>query len=156
MREPISTLTNAAYVLAGILVGGIYGVALVALGIASGGFHATQDRRWQAADECMMYVVLCCLAVLWGVPPVIGYVGALALVVAWQRLDSFVMVPVLTAFVLLLIGVQVPLKGVTLALLGGAAFAIRQLAERAGGQTEDVGHGVWHVLTATALYLAVP
>lgn len=152
----ISTLTNAAYLLAGLMVGGVYGLSLVALGIASAGFHAGLGRRWQAADECMMYVVLCCLAVLWGVPPVIGYVGALALVVAWQRIDSFVMVPVLTVFALILVGVQAPLKGLTLALLGAAAFVIRQLAEGQGGRTEDWGHGVWHILTATALYLAAP
>ena len=85
MRHPVSTLTNAAYALAGAAAAAqghrLYAAALCALAVASGGFHAGLGRGWQAADECAMYVALCALSTLYGVPLPIAAFAATANVI---------------------------------------------------------------------------
>lgn len=154
MRHPVSVITNAAYLLAGLMVDGVYGLSLVALGIASGGFHAGLGRRWQAADECAMYVALCALAGLYGVPWPLALLAAAVFVVQHPVISSFTWVPVLVGVNAVLIALVDPLLALEVAAIAAVAFVIRQWAERHGGVTEDYGHGLWHILTAIALYMA--
>lgn len=158
MREPVSTVTNLAYVLAGAYAAfsgeWLYGATLVFLGIASGGYHATLSGHWQAADECAMYVTLCALSTLYGVPVFAALLMAVALCLSWASVSSFTVVPVLVAVNVVLVGFQNIGMAAVLALLAVCAYAIRQYAVWRGGTIEDIGHGIWHVLTAAALYIA--
>lgn len=152
----ISVITNLAYLAAGIIVAAkhpAYGISLMALGVASAGFHAGWGRGWQAADECGMYVALCALSALWGVPPVLAAVCAAALIVGHERLSSFTWVPALVAANVVLIALRDPGLAVAVAIVGAVAYAVRQAAEK---EDSDAGHGIWHVLTALALGAAVP
>jgi len=162
MREPVSTITNAFYILAGVFVLAgyvsyadlVYGAALIGLGIASGGFHATLSGRWQTADECMMYVVLCALLPLHGFPAALAYACAAALCVAWKQVSSFVWVPALVAANTLLIALQSPGSALTLVVIALVAFALRQWGDTLSPGGKDVAHGFWHLLTAHALLFA--
>lgn len=157
MKEPLSTVSNAFYAVAGayaIAYGAVgYGLACILLAVCSGGFHATLNWKWQASDECAMYVVLCVLSSLYGVPLFIALLAAGLLCANWNFISSFTTIPILAAVNLVLIAISSPVVAFAAGVTALVAFVIRQDAERDGS---DFGHALWHFLTAAALSVVVP
>ena len=174
MKEPISVLTNLAYLVpagfafsADPVTAKVYGGACITLAAASGLFHYYYRPEWkseeqvhwqQTADEISMYVVLSFaiahIGFLLGTPTwvVLGLAGVLSLIMAelWARIDSFTAVPILAGVLLFLAAiVNYVLAGVAGAVVL-IAYVIRQKAEHSE-RFADAGHGLWHVLNAAAL-----
>jgi hypothetical protein len=81
-------------------------------------------------------------------------VCAAYLCVVWDRISSFVWVPLLVAANALLISLQMPGSALTLVGIALVAFAIRQWGDTLPPAKKDFAHGVWHILTAHALLAA--
>jgi hypothetical protein len=171
-REPLSVVTNAAYVAAGVAIalhGGVLavytGACVVLLGLASGWFHAAHTPKAQLADERGMYLAFTALLglALSPVLPVPGYVVAMAaallaalLMRSATRIDSFVAMPALVVATLAAVALS---RSLSVALFLAAGFAaatlIRQLHDwsRDLRLFTDVIHAVWHCATATLIFV---
>lgn len=171
MREPISTVTNAAYpafAFAAIYVTGwgvgasAFLITSAALGIASAGYHATLEKPWQLADEIAMYGAFGVMAIIgagsMGLPEAAIWVlvaMSLLLIVFAGAADSHVWVPVLVVINLIMVFVMsgfIIFAATLLAYL--TMVVIRANGERgkAAGDhlLHDVSHGMWHIGTAAA------
>jgi hypothetical protein len=61
MQEPVSTLTNLAFIAVGLIIfrrSWYAGIMTIVLGVASAGWHWTQQPGWQSFDLIMMYFML--------------------------------------------------------------------------------------------------
>lgn len=170
MKEPVSSVTNVAYGVAGLVVlaqsggpvAGAFAGSCLFLAVGSGLFHRIGGRWNQALDEIAMYTVALSLVAA-GVEPFIGtapallvwFVPAYALAVffASPHVDSHVLVPTLAGLVGLLVGIHAgPARGLVVVAVFGAAGALRFFGERfPGTRLHDAVHGVWHIVTAADL-----
>lgn len=177
MRQPVSTITNLAYLVAGLVlmrnggpVGVVSGLAFAFLGIASGWYHWALSKKAQITDERGMYLCLTIsiAAQLYAISPVAGltglYVAVLAgvlLSIGAERLDSYWVIPILSLGALLLHGVAVSWESALWLFLGlVGATLIREGHDRSRTLRpyRDLVHGVWHMATALYLFLltAIP
>lgn len=157
MKQPISALTNIAYIAVGValLANPVIGVSLIMLGLASFLFHATDDYWAQKADEIAIYLVLWAFIghQISGDPVFTGVFTAtmtLYMGLTHRAWDSFKTIPML--FVLLVMikiwQIQSLLFVVPFVLGVGCAFIGRKT-----NADEDGLHGLWHILTAYGFYL---
>jgi len=157
MKEPISTYTNLAYIVAGVAMWNpVLTTAHIILGITSGGYHWTKNRLWQKLDVRAMFLVFG--AHMW------NFIGSweaalmigLAVILTWVRESDFsteVTIPymfLITAALALSSGVSwFFLIVFIIALVCNIPFLYLNLNK---GVT-DVLHGLWHILTAYGFYL---
>ena len=177
LKEPFATKTNSSYVISGItvllvtdLTGNLFGISLFLLALGSYVFHAT-EQKYGLWDEVAMYLVLISAAFYLG-----GKVGLpewavlsapwpLAVIMAAIRkeLNTHLWVPALSGAVTTLMLVLNPVLGLSAVLLGIVGFMFRREAHRnavvdpvtrrVSGYEYDMGHGIWHILSAGALAL---
>lgn len=158
MNNPVSIITNAAYIAVGItLLPTVVpvGVALILLGVASFIYHGTGVYWAQKADEIMIYGVLWSF-IGWQLSGDPVFTGVFASVLtgymgfthkAW---DSYKTVPLIFGLLVFIRVWQMePLMFVVPFLLG-TFFAVVGLSEDV---SEDVPHGLWHLLTAYGFYM---
>jgi len=164
MKEPISTLTSAAYIAAGVAIAlqdpasELLILSMWCLGIFSGVFHADSSQHGtpaHRADEGAIYVVLGTFFwITWNSDLAVFGLVAIFISVAMLRLkdiDLFLVTPIAVGFILLGLFLRVGLLWFTyVALLAVAAMAIRTIKRR---HQPDWLHGLWHLLSAGALYL---
>ena len=163
MKEPLSTVTNAAYIILAAVVAiqdpdsMLLAASLMALGVASGLFHyygSVIDSPSHRADEGAIYVVLSVLLIqIWGAPwwlllPVAG--GLTVLLTKMKAADLFKIAPLLSLAIILSL-LLVGQTAVALAVLGlGAISALVRFKMI----ESDLTHALWHILSATGLYFA--
>jgi hypothetical protein len=175
MQEPLSTLSNAFYGVAGVLVimdalanGATLGHVYVSLSafwlmVGSAWYHATFKNPGQSYDEMAMYTLLGSLI---GVGTVaLGSTGATGVAIwilavlmgtfLWPILNSFVVVPLMTVIVILLVIANAGIgKGLVLLSIFLLSVMIRQIgAKYHGSLMGDIFHGMWHLGTASAMFL---
>ena len=162
IHNPISTVTNFAYILLGYLcLPDILGFALIILGICSAGFHAFRNDYWHKGDIVAIYYVFAMIAGhLWlgDTGTVIGFViGAAG---HWSHRDySRYSTYIIGSLGLLALGGDFYANGwEVLTPLGWllSALAFGQVASRyeyyMDGKTYDVLHGIWHILSAVGIW----
>lgn len=175
MKEPIASLTNILYVIAGVLgyvaypelEGGMFAATFILLGLGSFWYHATKSRAGQAADEIAMYAAFGTL--LWiGLTSVVDrpsvplWGPSILLVVAfvsYRVANSFMVMPALVVGIVACIWLHADWRGAMIVLmLFAAAVLLRSWSEwhedNGDVLTADIGHGVWHLLTSAAPLLA--
>lgn len=191
LRTPVNTWSNLGFVLVGLYIIGLawvdrrepgaghvrrtpplsllYGATVVALGLASGLFHASMTRVGQQLDVAGMYAPLLALLAIsagragapW--PPLVAGVALAsgALFALKWLLSAWVVLPVLIALCLVARAVE-RLRGQRvhlgwLALTAASlivAFACRQADAHGRFSGPDdwwQGHAVWHLLCAVSL-----
>lgn len=181
VQQPLNTWSNLSYVFVACLVlllpgmnasRWLFATSMLLLGVGSFLFHATITREFQWLDVVGMYAVLVALGAIgfvqiWDVPQFVAVGVALVTdlllaVFKWQ-LNTFVMIPALGLGVAALVGIAIQRDGYSgrdplLALgLMGVAFLLQRLDVSrticVSPTSWFQGHAVWHVLTASALYL---
>lgn len=182
MDEPLSTISNAAYAMAGYWVlerstepiQYLFGGTLFVLAISSALYHGMpKSKTWaptpgQRMDEVSMYWVLAALIANIGMAfwphAAIPYAAILAMFVlgaAHGRIDSADAIPALSAVALLLLAVAgLWVHALALGAWFAAAAAIRACGERAkrGGRERlhDALHTVWHCMTGPGFAASFP
>jgi len=173
MKEPIATATNLAYGVAGVFMIaegsalGIYaGIGSIMLMLGSAWFHGLRTRLGQTADEIAMYAAIVALDVylfahLFSLASdaayliAIGVLLTLVLATNWDKIDSFIAVPALALFGVLLVGLQATwIAAAGLFIQFAIAVALRQQGVVTRGMGGDLLHGIWHILTGAALLFA--
>lgn len=182
MIHPFSTLTNLAYVLAGMAIalrghptGVFVGIAFVVLGMGSAWYHATRVAEHQLADERGMYLAFSMLigATFTGVVPDLWLVGVmilattmgvvLASVAAHPKVSSFTVIPVLVLSMLALLALNHDAMAALKLLVAFLAIeAWREIPENNFGPPRpawvmrlyDPIHGIWHLVTAYLMYMS--
>lgn len=156
--QPVNTVSNLAYPLAGLalfLVTGsadalVFLGATILLGVGSALYHGWPTRRTAALDHAGMYAVM--IAVVLGLTPLPALLTAVAAGGgAWALRYRFQPNLNLMMGVLLVVGLAIRSDVVGLVALG--LFALGMVAWQIDRQTAWLGvwgHGVWHVLTAAA------
>lgn len=160
MRQPISAITNIAYVAVGmVLLDGAFwpaGISLFLLAVASFLYHATGVGWTRKADEIGIYLVFWSFIGLeltadpvfssWFAASLAAYMGF-----THAKWDSFYTAPLLFGILTLVKIWQLePLWYVTVFAIA-ALFAF---IGRTQPVDEDPLHGIWHVLTAYGFFLA--
>lgn len=164
MKTLISTVSNAAYIIAGIAVWSntwYVGLALILLGLASSWFHYSGTRVSNAADIIGIYLTLNMVVVYllsgYGVPlphMLIGATLVTMIMAAYENvLESLVVIGVQFTIVSLLsldiLGNYLPI------FLAAMIFNIPHL--RMHGKAPhffiEYTHGIWHILTALGFYI---
>jgi hypothetical protein len=173
VKEPVSVITEAARIVAGVAIiahGGVMawyvGVTMIFLGLASAWFHWTLAWDPQTMDERGMYLCFWALiAATWapfleGVGPYFAaftvFMGVCFAVYA-RRISSTRAVPSLCAAMLVGVGLSVGWATAGwLALAFAATLAIRQTHDWSPALMpyKDLIHGVWHLSTALFMFIA--
>lgn len=166
MREPLSTVSNAAYLGAAAVVlyfdrsavALIFAVALVLLALGSGWMHATSLKRHgetlidpaaEALDHAGMHAALAALATYAvGGGPLLVLAGSIAAPLALE-LYFDVRIEVAVALYLWFAGVGLVLAGAFASLLIGLALFGAGYA--LWHRHTDAAHALWHLLTAAGL-----
>lgn len=159
MKQPISAITNIAYVAVGAVLidGGLWpaGVSLFLLAIASFLYHATGVGWTQKADEMGVYLVFWSFIGLEisSDPVFTGWFAAsLAVYMGFthDKWDSFYTAPLLFGVLTLVKIWQLEPLWYVIAFAVAALFAF---IGRNGPYDEDPLHGIWHLLTAYGFLL---
>lgn len=167
MNNPLSTISNASYIIAGVLVWDIHpllGFFCVGLGIASAGFHALRTRLWHQLDIvaiCYLFGAIAgwlwlgLLGLYFSVPVGMG----LHLTYWMWRPHSRVVIGILG---LLCLTGHIAQNGIPDSLIVSGwfagAFAVAYVADSEGDEystTYDLFHSMWHPLTATGIYYLI-
>lgn len=173
MKEPISTITNLFYGVAGvsiIIAGGTavsayVGACFIVLMIGSGLFHGLGTSTGQAADEMAMYFVFTALlahlykyfdptaseVLLIGT----AFSASVMMAFLYRVLDSFIMIPALVLLLVSGIAVTVSIRwGVAIFLGYLFCIIVRTVGKwwGEGSVTDDLFHGIWHIATAATMY----
>ena len=158
MKEPVSTYTNLAYAVAGLLLWDIILTpALILLCIASGGYHWTKTRTWQKLDVRAMFLVFG--AIMWyhlGTWEA-GVMISASVALTWVREGDFSTEVMMPYMFLIVSALAIPSTGwlfvpvFALAVLCNIPFLYLNWNKT----LTDVLHGFWHLLTAYGLYLMV-
>lgn len=162
-EQPYSSISNAAFVSAGIAIisaNGLLGATLVFLGIGSFCYHALPKSAFpswgERLDEVGMYAVLIAMlgiqveAYLPGVAIHLAIWGIFTAAWLHDRLDSFQVVGVLSSAALVLVGLQ---HGWWLAL-GFTLWMVASAALRALGEyfAHEIMHPLWHLSLGLLIY----
>jgi len=160
MSEPISTITNVAYLIVALLVWHwLITPILIGLWITSTGYHWTKHREWQRWDMRFVYATMLAIGgslVLSGEFLLLFTVLAMALV--WENksdMSSSYWVPAIFGVLAVIALVQ----GVHWLFL--PVFAVAGLCNipflylHWNKRLTDALHGMWHILTAIGLYLII-
>lgn len=176
MKEPVSTITNLAYVFVGVYAGihaptilHLYtGITLVLLGVASAAYHGTLHGNAQTSDEIAMYLVFTALiaqaasvAFFPGFEPYMLAAAIMAgalLGMEWQNLSSFEVVPVLAILAVMANGFAYDWETAALATVFLAtSIIVRQIGVQYALSGKrligDTLHGIYHIIAAAGLYL---
>ena len=153
MKEPISTYTNVAYAVAGVMIWHVWITpVMIMLAVTSAGYHWTKSHEWRMADvDSMLLVLSVFLLHIWGVPHVFSLFVAAILILTKPNRTAIV----LAWFALICAGVYIA---------GGAFWFVIPFA--IGGacnipflwlswnrRLTDAIHGIWHIATAIGLYM---
>lgn len=172
--QPISSITNIAYPIAGYFwwtVDPLTSIALFCLGIGSFMYHSTPNRpfakyrMWQSLDIMAIFFVFMAL---------MGYYAHLAFDVAQQfiyfpvflitallstrerQISSMTAIPIMMLIIMLLTCLSGNDFWYVLVFLIALAFNIPHVWISQEGTLHDVTHGIWHVLTSVAFYMMIP
>ena len=155
MKEPVSTYTNLAYAVAGLLLWDIILTpVLILLCIASGGYHWTKTRLWQKLDVRAMFLAFGAYMYHFIGTPEAAIFISVAVVLTWVKESDFsteVMIPYMALVTFALAGGWVYLPFFALGLLCNIPFLYLDWGKR----LTDWLHGFWHILTAIGFYLMV-
>jgi len=177
MKEPISTLTNLVFVVAGIpmlLTGTLAGVytflCMVLLCVGSWRYHQTLTSRNSGFDEVAMYWAFFALIAV-EMSAYIEYQTAMALAIAasiiftvnWRTLAVTTFVPILVFIAIILNGIAAGLVS-SLYIFGilmvasifkftGPMILQRMNNTKVAIIIDDIFHSVWHILAAYGMYL---
>ena len=167
MREPLSTISNIGFAVVAVLVWHIsspISIALLLLTFGSSFYHWKKSDRGAAADEIGMYAVLCmCLhhqtiqyTDLHSTSFLFFFGLFIIMALAYNRIDSFVGVPLLAFFNMLIFSLERPLLswiflGLFLAL--GSVRHVGQIVQPYNPRAHELLHGiVWHGGLAILVY----
>ena len=153
MREPVSTITNLAYLLAGVMLWHAWFTpVLILLAVTSAGYHWTKDYEWRRADvHSMLLLLSLSLLHVWQVPLVFAlFITAILILTDLNRTAT-----VVGWFVLVVAGTAVHGGnfGFTVPLLIGGVCNVPFLWLTWNRTLTDAIHGVWHIATATGIYM---
>ena len=171
MKNPLSTISNLAYIIAGafaLSANPAMGVFVILLGIASTGFHWTRSRAWHHFDIAAIYFVFWVAAgqmIAGELGMAIGFV--IASICHWwynfaptvhRSRNSTNIIGISGAFCLVAFAVQNPVLS-TLHMTGWFIVALL-IAKSANSYDEesaeyDRRHSLWHICTGVGIYLLI-
>lgn len=176
MKQPLATVTNAAYAVAGVtayLYADIPAPATAALcfiflAFSSGFYHGTLTKWGQSCDEVGMYAAMSAVninimakytALNLDMAFAIFFVlyGTLSAFHLKKWVDSFVWIPVL-AVPAIAIGILVHYQlAIAALLLAAVSLVLRAVGEdflkKGEPQMHGIYHGLWHIGTAGSMYM---
>ena len=162
-KEWHSTWTNLAYLAIGIAAlwtnsaqGILVAVGSILLTLGSASFHSKLTRYARAADECAMYICFAAVVGLGFGMPATGFAVGIGLAAIWDKLNSFVVVPLLVVCALIPVWAKEPGAAILLACLYIFFVLVRQWAEGKSPRIKDPVHGwAWHNGTSLTTCLVV-
>ena len=151
----MSVWSNIAYVIAGLLLwdNPVICISMIALGASSAMAH-WKGGFWWRMDWATMYLSFGAICLHnFGIPPLLSVnLGALGGTFGYDNYYLFGTLFAVTILSAYLIGISVIIPLALFAL----ALAFQRYAEsHMGTKTYEIYHSLWHVLTATSMYLLV-
>lgn len=164
MLEPISTISNIAFIIVGLMIikkSWYAGLATIVLGFASAGWHWTLDRQWQSFDVIMMYIMLISLIdyVVGGRYRLVAVIASVAMAGIHFLLPSHFLISIIgfMLFIALLRYYQTrQIIIITFCFFLWISTNIPYLHEWDFSHTVlDILHGISHVCASIGIYLTV-
>ncbi len=164
MQEPVSTLTNLAFILVGVIVfrrSWYVGITTIVLGFASAGWHWTKHPGWQSFDLIMMYFMLISLIdySLGSENTKTAFFAGIAMTGVHFILPSHVMVLIIAAALLLALMQHYPPGRIFIITAWFSIWIITNIPYLHEWEVpfwiRDILHGISHICASIGIYKTV-